>query len=127
VRFVLGGSGHIAGIVNPPAANKYWFWTNASLKGTADEWLSMAQKQEGSWWNDWAKWIGEFGGEFVPARTPGDGELSVIEDAPGSYAKLRLDQQTDPRKDPSPAIEPPSAAGGKKSTPIRTIRKQPLS
>jgi polyhydroxyalkanoate synthase len=91
VRFVLGGSGHIAGIVNPPAANKYWYWTHDGLRATSEEWLSSAQKQEGSWWKDWAKWIAAFGGELVPARKPGDGGLSVIEDAPGSYAKLRLD------------------------------------
>ena len=99
VRFVLGGSGHIAGIVNPPAANKYWYWTNGKLRDTADEWLASAEKNEGSWWNDWSSWIGKFGGEKIPARVPGEGKLAVIEDAPGSYAKLRLDAQ--PPKAPS--------------------------
>ena len=93
VRFVLGGSGHIAGIVNPPAANKYWYWTNDKLRDSADEWLATAEKNEGSWWNDWTSWIAGFGGEKIPARAPGEGKLAVIEDAPGSYAKLRLDAQ----------------------------------
>jgi len=90
VRFTLGGSGHIAGIVNPPSANKYWYWTNDELRDTADEWLSTAEKQPGSWWSDWSAWIAAFGGEKVPARAPGGG-LGIIEDAPGSYASLRLD------------------------------------
>jgi len=54
VRFTLGGSGHIAGIVNPPSANKYWYWTNEKLRDTADEWLASAEKHPGSWWSDWA-------------------------------------------------------------------------
>jgi polyhydroxyalkanoate synthase len=87
VRFVLGGSGHIAGIVNPPAAKKYHFWTNDSLPATADEWLASATQQPGSWWDDWQRWIDERnGGEKVPARIP----ANAIEDAPGSYATLRL-------------------------------------
>jgi polyhydroxyalkanoate synthase len=96
VRFVLGGSGHIAGIVNPPAANKYWYWTNPELPASADVWLSAAEKHHGSWWNDWAQWIAGFGGEKVPARTPGEGGLKEVEDAPGSYAKLRLDAEEKP-------------------------------
>jgi polyhydroxyalkanoate synthase len=93
VRFVLGGSGHIAGIVNPPSANKYWYWTHDRLPGTADEWLATAAKHDGSWWNDWGKWVAAFGGDKVPARTPGDAGLTVIEDAPGSYASFRLDAE----------------------------------
>ncbi|HYJ19727.1 MAG TPA: class I poly(R)-hydroxyalkanoic acid synthase [Burkholderiales bacterium] len=109
VRFVLGGSGHIAGIVNPPAANKYWFWTNDKLRDSADEWLATAQKNEGSWWTDWARWIAERGGEQVPARQPGAGGLKVIEDAPGSYAKLRLDAQA-PEAPPTAKPRPASRA-----------------
>ena len=87
VRFVLGGSGHIAGIVNPPAAKKYHFWTNDALPPTADEWFAGAKEQPGSWWDDWARWMEERnGGEKVPARIP----ANAIEDAPGSYASLRL-------------------------------------
>lgn len=90
VRFVLGGSGHIAGIVNPPAAAKYNYWTHDALPESADQWLADADRHDGSWWNDWAAWIHRFSGGQVSARLPGDGALAVIEDAPGRYAKLRL-------------------------------------
>src|SRR5262245_21022198 len=73
VRFVLGGSGHIAGIVNPPAAKKYCYWTGDNPAGDPDEWLKRATQHEGSWWNDWASWIGKFAGPRVPARIPGKG------------------------------------------------------
>src|SRR3982751_860139 len=87
VRFVLGGSGNIAGIVNPPAANKYHFWTRDSLPPTAEDWLAGATQRPGSWWDDWQRWIDEKNdGEKVPARIP----ANAIEDAPGSYATLRL-------------------------------------
>ncbi len=90
-RFVLGGSGHIAGIVNPPSANKYGFWTNPELPETAEAWQAAAVKQEGSWWNDWQGWIaGRNGAGRVPARIPGADGLKAIEDAPGSYVKLRV-------------------------------------
>src|SRR3954464_2973357 len=87
VRFVLGGSGHIAGIVNPPAAKKYHFWTNDSLPATADEWLASATQQPGSWWDDWQRWIdegngGEKGPEPIHATATGD--------RAGSYAKARV-------------------------------------
>lgn len=93
VRFVLGGSGHIAGIINPPAANKYCYWTNDALPATPDEWLESATQHPGSWWTDWGRWIATQGGEKVPARTPGKGKLKSIEDAPGSYARMRADGQ----------------------------------
>jgi polyhydroxyalkanoate synthase len=92
VRFVLGGSGHIAGIVNPPAANKYCYWTGDKPDGDPDAWLDKAKQRPGSWWTDWAAWIAKHAGSRVPARVPGDGKLNVIEDAPGSYAKLHLDK-----------------------------------
>jgi len=91
VRMIVGGSGHIAGVVNPPSANKYHYWRSDELAGTADEWLARAQRRDGSWWPEWSGWVSRFGGEKVPARVPGDGKLKVIEDAPGSYAKVRLD------------------------------------
>ncbi len=90
-RFVLGGSGHIAGIVNPPAAKKYCYWTHAALPEDPEKWLAAATRHEGSWWNDWQNWIARRnGGNKVAARIPGDGKLKIIEDAPGSYASLRL-------------------------------------
>ena len=92
VRFVLGGSGHIAGIVNPPAANKYCYWTNNALPDAPEEWQESATPHEGSWWTDWQSWIdARNAGETVPAREPGRGGLKAIEDAPGSYASVRLD------------------------------------
>jgi len=94
VKFVLGGSGHIAGIVNPPVANKYGFWTNDELPAAADDFLTGATQNAGSWWTDWQQWVtGQTGGSaMVDARQPGDGPLKVIEDAPGSYVKFRLDK-----------------------------------
>ncbi len=91
VRFVLGGSGHIAGIVNPPAAKKYQYWTNDKFPPTSDEWFAGATQRPGSWWDDWRTWIDRMNGaEKVPARAPGDGKLKPIEDAPGSYAMMRI-------------------------------------
>jgi polyhydroxyalkanoate synthase len=92
VRFVLGGSGHIAGIVNPPAATKYCYWTGEKPAGNPDDWLKHATPHEGSWWSDWATWIAQHAGPRVPARIPGKGKLKVIEDAPGSYVNIRLDK-----------------------------------
>jgi polyhydroxyalkanoate synthase len=88
VRFVLGGSGHIAGIVNPPAAKKYHYWTNEQMPDTADAWFAGATQQPGSWWEDWQRWIDAQNADApkVPARAP----QKALEDAPGSYASLRL-------------------------------------
>ncbi len=92
VRFVLGGSGHIAGIVNPPSANKYGYWTNDKLAETPEQWQAKAKYHEGSWWSDWQGWIDrQNGAARVPARIPGAGKLKAIEDAPGSYVSFRLD------------------------------------
>ncbi len=88
-RFVLGASGHIAGVINPPAANKYAYWTNELLPPDPDAWLEGAEKHEGSWWTDWEQWVGKHAGAMVPARKPGDGALTVIEDAPGAYVQMR--------------------------------------
>jgi polyhydroxyalkanoate synthase len=90
-RFVLSGSGHIAGIVNPPSANKYGYWTNESMPDSADEWLQSAKQHEGSWWTDWRQWIGPHLGKEVAARVPAKGKLPVIEAAPGSYARTRAE------------------------------------
>jgi polyhydroxyalkanoate synthase len=82
VRFVLGGSGHIAGIVNPPAAKKYHYWTSETFPATADEWFGAAQQHPGSWWDDWQQWIGARNADDkVPARIP----ANALEDAPGTY------------------------------------------
>jgi len=90
VRFVLAASGHIAGVVNPPSANKYHYWLNPDLPPAPQDWLDGASQHPGSWWPDWRDWLRPHLGEEVPARQPGDGQLAVIEDAPGAYVKVRL-------------------------------------
>jgi len=92
VRFVLAGSGHIAGVINPPVANKYCYWTSTKTPATPAEWFDGAERHEGSWWPDWGKWLARKGGPKVAARVPGDGKLKPIEDAPGSYVKVRLSE-----------------------------------
>ena len=91
-RFVLGASGHIAGVVNPPAANKYGYWTNAKLPADPDAWLAGAEQHAGSWWPDWMAWLARRSGKKVPARQPGEGGLAPLEDAPGSYVKVRASE-----------------------------------
>ena len=95
VRFVLGGSGHIAGIVNPPVANKYCFWANDELTHDAESWLQNADRFDGSWWSDWSVWISSQGSRTVNARKIRNNRTNPFEDAPGSYAKLRLDSPQD--------------------------------
>jgi len=90
VRFVLSGSGHIAGVVNPPEKQKYQYWTgakprNADLEG----WVAKAKEHPGSWWPDWLAWLKKQSSAEAPARVPGDGKLKPIEDAPGGYVKVR--------------------------------------
>ena len=94
-RFVLGGSGHIAGIINPPVANKYGYWVNpaAKLPKTSDEWFSKAQQHAGSWWVDWQDWVTAHDDTQVTPRDPAKGKLKPIEDAPGSYVKMRADSK----------------------------------
>ncbi|MFO1395858.1 MAG: class I poly(R)-hydroxyalkanoic acid synthase [Burkholderiales bacterium] len=90
-RFVLSGSGHIAGMVNPPSANKYGFWTNDELPADPDAWFAGATQNEGSWWTNWRQWVQPYLGKEVPPRVPGKGKLKVLEAAPGSYARIRAD------------------------------------
>jgi polyhydroxyalkanoate synthase len=94
VRFVLGGSGHIAGIVNPPAAKKYHYFSSDARPASAEEWFSTATKTPGSWWEDWQAWMDRRNsGDMVPARAP----QKPLEDAPGSYVMLRLGAKKDAR------------------------------
>ena len=87
-KFVVAGSGHIAGVVNPPAAGKYGYWLNDQLPADPETWYAGAQHHEGSWWGDWVQWNASYaGGELVPAREPGSGKLPALEDAPGSYVQ----------------------------------------
>lgn len=92
LRFVLAGSGHIAGVVNPPEAQKYQYWTNENKVSTLEEFIAGATETKGSWWPDWLRWIDMKSDGKVPvkgARIPGKGKLKAIEDAPGSYVKAR--------------------------------------
>jgi polyhydroxyalkanoate synthase len=90
VKFVLAGSGHIAGVINPPSKTKYQYWTGADPVG-ADlaGWVAKAEAHAGSWWSDWLAWLKSLDGTMVPARQIGGGKLKPIEDAPGSYVKVR--------------------------------------
>jgi polyhydroxyalkanoate synthase subunit PhaC len=90
LRFVLGASGHIAGVVNPPHRDKYGYWTGSELTPDADGWLAGAKQHAGSWWPDWARWVRRHAGGQVPARAPGTGALPALEDAPGSYVRRRI-------------------------------------
>jgi polyhydroxyalkanoate synthase subunit PhaC len=90
VKYVLSGSGHIAGVVNPPSLGKYQYWTNDNIKDlTLAEWLKGAREHKGSWWPDWREWLQSIEGEQVPARAVGTAELPPLEDAPGSYVRVR--------------------------------------
>ena len=91
-RFVLAGSGHIAGVVNHPAAGKYQYWVNEDQPETLEEFVEGATEHKGSWWPDWVQWLKGIDPETVKAegaRIPGKGKLKAIEDAPGSYVKAR--------------------------------------
>src|SRR3981189_651468 len=90
VKYVLSGSGHIAGVVNPPSLGKYQFWTNDNIKDvTLADWLKGAQEHKGSWWPDWREWLGGIDAEEVHARAVGTDALPPIEEAPGSYVRGR--------------------------------------
>ena len=90
VKYVLSGSGHIAGVVNPPSLGKYQYWTNDSIKNvTLAQWLKGASEHKGSWWPDWREWLQSIDPEQVPARAVGTAAMPPIEDAPGSYVRVR--------------------------------------
>jgi len=94
IRFVLSGSGHVAGVINPPAKNKYGFWVDEKAKSypaDAEEWFKKATEKKNSWWDDWHKWMEKNGngGLEIEARKPGGGKLKPIENAPGSYVKVK--------------------------------------
>ncbi|WP_245739189.1 PHA/PHB synthase family protein [Sphingomonas rubra] len=92
LRFVLAGSGHIAGVVNPPAAGKYQYWTNDGSPATLDEFVAGATETKGSWWPDWLGWLRGRDAATVAAtgaRVPGEGALPAIEPAPGRYVRAR--------------------------------------
>ena len=88
---MLSVSGYIAGIINPPAAGKYGYWTNDKTPTDPDAWLEKAKETKGSWWPDWDAWVAGQGGKaMVAARKPGAGKLKDLADAPGTYVKIRV-------------------------------------
>jgi polyhydroxyalkanoate synthase len=90
VKYVLSGSGHIAGVVNPPASRKYQYWTNDNIRDISlIDWVKGAQEHKGSWWPNWREWLANIDAEEVPARAAGSDALPPIEDAPGSYVRVR--------------------------------------
>jgi polyhydroxyalkanoate synthase len=92
VKFVLAGSGHIAGVVNPPAAGKYQYWTSAAPAESLGDFIRQAVETKGSWWPDWLRWIEGHSAQRVPAkkaRIPGKGKFPAIEPAPGRYVRSR--------------------------------------
>jgi len=123
VRFVLGGSGHIAGIINPPYKNKYGYRVNENTDLPADEWLAGAEEYEGSWWPDWVKWAEQFSGGEVPARMPGEGELPVIEAAPGSYVRNEPAPPTPVQSRPAPEKDKPAT----KAVPAKRTSRKPAA
>lgn len=90
VKFVLGGSGHIAGIINPESANKYGYWTNDKKPADPDAWFAGAENHEGSWWQDWKKWAARQAGAKQALPTMGNGQYKPLEPAPGSFVKTRM-------------------------------------
>lgn len=127
-RFILGGSGHIAGIINPPAAKKYGYRVSDQLVENADEWMVVTPVSEGSWWPEWDKWVRALNPAEVPARVPG-AKLTPIEDAPGTYVKVKLGEPVPkvtmtvlPKLDAVPVIE--AKAEPKKSAPKAEAAKE---
>ena len=89
LRFIIAGSGHIAGVINPPASKKYQYWTNDKSAKDIESWKKGSTEHPGSWWPDWDKWLSKLSGPKVAARKPGDGKLKVLGDAPGTYVKVK--------------------------------------
>lgn len=87
--FTMAGSGHIAGVINAPVANKYQHWTNDTLPATLEEWQAGAVETPGSWWPHWAAWLAAKSGKKIPARDPAKGPLAPLGDAPGTYVKVK--------------------------------------
>ena len=89
MRYVLSGSGHIAGVVNPPGKAKYQYWSGPAVEGSFEDWLAAAVETAGSWWPDWIAWVIQQAPDKVPARHPGDGGLAPLCDAPGEYVRVK--------------------------------------
>ncbi len=90
VKFVLAASGHIAGVINPPAKRKYCHWVNDKSPASADAWLNYSKEVAGSWWDHWHRWNQSFSGSKVAARKPGGGKFKPLQDAPGSFVTVQV-------------------------------------
>jgi polyhydroxyalkanoate synthase subunit PhaC len=97
VTYMLAGSGHIAGVINAPAAGKYQHWTNDALPATLKEWQAGAVERPGSWWPEWDAWLAQRSGQKIPAPKAGDGELKPIGDAPGTYVLVKAGTMNKPK------------------------------
>ena len=89
VTFMMAGSGHIAGVINPPEAQKYQYWTNDQHPDTLKAWQADAVEHPGSWWPHWASWLKPKSGKLVIARDPAKGPLKPLADAPGDYVRVK--------------------------------------
>jgi polyhydroxyalkanoate synthase len=94
-QFVLGGSGHVAGVINPPERHKYNYYSNSTVAKNAAEWFQSAKEESGSWWPSWEKWLRPHSGKKVAARQPGAGGLPLLEPAPGSYVQVKVAELRD--------------------------------
>jgi len=113
VRYMMAGSGHIAGVINHPDAHKYQHWTNDALPDTVEQWLDGATETPGSWWLDWRDWLYVRSGKDVAARQPGSGKLAVIRDAPGDNVLVRSDAKEGVKAETAPADTAPTQAAAK--------------
>ena len=128
VRYMMAGSGHIAGVINHPDAHKYQYWTNEALPDTVEQWLDGATETPGSWWLDWRDWLYERSGKDVAARQPGSGKLAVIRDAPGNNVMVRSDAKDEVKAEPVAAAadtRPKPAAKARPSAKRKTAAKKP--
>ncbi|WP_417483838.1 class I poly(R)-hydroxyalkanoic acid synthase [Maricaulis salignorans] len=126
VRYMMAGSGHIAGVINHPDAHKYQYWTNDALPGTVEEWLEGATETPGSWWLDWRDWLYQRSGKAVAARQPGGGKLTAIRDAPGSNVLVRSDAKDAGKAEaaaPTPAAKPQTKARPKAAAKAKPATK----
>jgi polyhydroxyalkanoate synthase len=89
MRYVLAGSGHIAGVVNPPTKPKYQYWTGGPVTGAFEDWVAAATETPGSWWPDWISWLRALGPDEVKSRQPGSKRHKPLCDAPGEYVRVK--------------------------------------
>jgi polyhydroxyalkanoate synthase len=138
-RFVLGNSGHIAGVINPPTKEKYGYRFGTKNPADAEEWFDRATERPGSWWPDWARWLARYAGGQVPAREPGSEDFPSLEPAPGSYVRQQLHPQPPKKHGPGPGarsgmngngrarVNGHAAGTSKKASPASATAKAPVA